>query len=173
MKIPAYLANGAVPLLNNDYFIFLKQAINRAQKQIFVVIFIVDVRLKKDYQRSVRALVAELEYATWKGLDVRVVIGLSRNRTGHLASLTSALYMQELGISVRLFRPTNTDGIHCKFVLIDNNCLVTGSHNWTNNSFYINQEASVAVMSDQAVTHMINDFEVIWAHSEEPLKNAS
>ena len=171
MTMPAHTATDALPLLNSDYHFFLQQELCKARRQILVAMFLINVRLRSDPWRTVRGLILELENASWKGLDVRVMLGVSRNKSGRLASLTTAYYMQELGIPVRLFRPANTDGLHCKFVVIDGECVVIGSHNWTHTAFYFNREVSIALRSRAAVNQLAGDFEALWMQSDEPNTN--
>lgn len=166
MKIPVYSFQEGLLLKNEDYAVFLNQAFENACRQILAAVFLVDARLTNDPHLRVRTLIHELEHAVWKGLDVRILLGMSRHRPGHLAALTAALYMDRLGIDVRLYRPRETDGLHCKVVMIDGEWLVSGSHNWTQNSFERNQEVSVAVRSAPAVAQIQEEFDQYWERSE-------
>lgn len=53
--------------------------------------------------------------------------------------------------------------MHHKFVIIDNNILITGSTNWTMAAFFGNFENLMVTNESRLVKPFINEFENIWA----------
>ncbi|EFN60379.1 Probable phospholipase D family member FLJ33580-like protein [Camponotus floridanus] len=53
--------------------------------------------------------------------------------------------------------------MHHKFIIIDNNILITGSTNWTMAAFFGNFENLMVTNESRLVKPFINEFEKIWA----------
>lgn len=53
--------------------------------------------------------------------------------------------------------------MHHKFIIIDNNILITGSTNWTMAAFFGNFENLMVTSESRLVKPFINEFEEIWA----------
>jgi len=53
--------------------------------------------------------------------------------------------------------------MHHKFVIIDNNILISGSINWTKSAFFGNFENVLVTNESAIVEPFINEFERIWA----------
>jgi len=52
--------------------------------------------------------------------------------------------------------------MHHKFVIIDNNILISGSINWTKSAFFGNFENVLVTNESAIVQPFINEFERIW-----------
>lgn len=52
--------------------------------------------------------------------------------------------------------------MHHKFVIIDNNILISGSINWTRSAFFGNFENALVTNEPAIVKPFINEFERIW-----------
>lgn len=153
-----------VPLPNDSYFDYIKARIRQATKRIWIHMFIVDCRAYEDPQMQVRDLVKRL--ARTKGLDVRVILGDSATTPGiHFASRVTALYASLLGIPVRIFRSATYGSTHCKYVIIDDEESVIGSHNWEAGGFSIFYEDSVAVRSQSVTEDLQQEFDSVWNSS--------
>lgn len=167
MALPAYQASAPVPLVAGDYLPFVGQALRDARREIVVAQFLADARLSNDPQRRVRSLLAELELAAWRGVEVRVLLGLARSRPGHVASRATALYLQARGVAARLLRRDDAGGLHSKFVVIDALQMIVGSHNWTHSSLAHSREVSVALRCEDGAAQLREEFAALWASGEE------
>lgn len=52
--------------------------------------------------------------------------------------------------------------VHAKLLIIDNNCVVIGSHNFNQSAFTVNMEASIIVSDFPQVDEFINFFDSLW-----------
>jgi phosphatidylserine/phosphatidylglycerophosphate/cardiolipin synthase-like enzyme len=172
VTVPAYRASSVLALPDGSHLPLLRMALADARRQILASLFLVDMRLTNDPQRHVRSLVEILAYAAWKRVEVRILLSVPRNRPGNLANTTAALYMRDLGIAVRLFETSASGGFHAKFIVIDGERVITGSHNWTHGSLVDNRELSVCVSSNDLAAHAAHAFDALWGQAQEPPADA-
>ena len=52
--------------------------------------------------------------------------------------------------------------VHCKLMIIDDQIVVTGSHNYTQNAFQMNQELSVIIHNPENISEFSNFFNNLW-----------
>lgn len=52
--------------------------------------------------------------------------------------------------------------VHCKFMVIDEGLVITGSHNYTQSAFQMNLEASVIFEDSEAAVSLKNYFQNLW-----------
>ncbi|RKG65497.1 hypothetical protein D7V80_23170 [Corallococcus sp. CA054B] len=161
MSFEAFPVSGGTLLHDGDYAPFAASLFAQARKRLWVSVFIIDTRVLRDPLRSVRGLVEQLSLARWRNVDVRVLVGVSDTPEVHIANTTSALYMRELGLPVRLFHSERHVSTHSKFVIVDDQVLL-GSHNWTHSAFHVSHEDSLAVSSPQLAMGLGRDFERLW-----------
>jgi len=90
-------------------------------------------------------LIRELVYAKERGVNVIVIIEY-RTYWGYMdRNLEACNYLLAHNVSVQLDYETDTD--HMKLVIIDDNIVYVGSHNWSESGLYYNHETSVKVVS--------------------------
>ena len=165
MKYPVYELTQAIPLRNRDYYIYLLDAIASARERIWASIFIVDIR---DPYLLVRGVVENLTFAKWRNVDVKIIIGKSESTPDiQIADSTSAMYMKEKGLAVRIFNAPEDSSLHSKYVIIDRDKLVLGSHNWSHGAFSRYIEDSISVSSVDLVESLAGEFLKAWETSIE------
>lgn len=167
MQIPSYSVNAAIPLDNEQYLPYLLQTIAAASRRLWASVFIVDARLHEDTQLSVRKVIDALAYARWRGLDVRVILGVSSVKEIYVANLTSALFMAEQQIPVRLFHSMEQSSTHNKYLMADDQTLIVGSHNWTHHAFHHHINGSLVIQSRDIVAQVGRQFLHEWGSSQE------
>ncbi|MEM4546663.1 MAG: phospholipase D-like domain-containing protein, partial [Nitrososphaerota archaeon] len=65
------------------------------------------------------------------------------------------------GVPVRLDEsPTTTT--HAKLIIIDNETVIIGSHNWTESALTRNHETSIMIQDKETATKLTNYFMRIW-----------
>ncbi|XP_050465042.1 uncharacterized protein LOC126858607 isoform X2 [Cataglyphis hispanica] len=101
-------------------------------------------------------LVKAIIHAHKKGVVVRIV--LDESMTQNDGSQTMCFYKE--GIKPK-FKQLDVL-MHHKFVIIDNNILITGSTNWTMAAFFGNFENLMVTNESGLVKPFINEFENIW-----------
>jgi phosphatidylserine/phosphatidylglycerophosphate/cardiolipin synthase-like enzyme len=101
------------------------------------------------------------------GCRVRVL--LDRDDQGdpygsNVVNEPAARYLSRGGVQVRFDRPDML--LHSKFVVVDDDTAVVGSHNWTTGSFLTYRDLSIALRGGDAVALWKHRFEALWAESE-------
>ncbi|MFZ2602630.1 MAG: phospholipase D-like domain-containing protein [Candidatus Omnitrophota bacterium] len=151
-----------VDISAKKYFPAVKEALSKAQKSIFLVMYFVnfDPLVKKS---PVTDLVAELVSAHQRGVKVKVILdqninwadkGNTREREDKNEALFT--YLKKLGIEVyydNLFTVT-----HSKAIVIDEATVILGSANWTESSLRNNREASCLAKSKELAKEFLADF---------------
>jgi phosphatidylserine/phosphatidylglycerophosphate/cardiolipin synthase-like enzyme len=166
-NIAFFTGERAIFLHDHDYYDYILVWSRRARKRIVVAQFLVDARPQFDASREVRGLCHALGEATWRGLDVRVV--LNRFLVGDPpldVNRVAQRFLHRLGVKTRTYSVTEESQrkfIHSKIMLFDDRVVVVGSHNWTANAFNNNHEVSVAVESRDLALRLGQTFERWWA----------
>lgn len=111
------------------------------------------------YVFSSRDVVEALERAKSRGVRVRIII--ERNVIGD----DNEEIFRELaskGFSIR-YASSAYKLTHSKFIIIDGNAVLVGSHNLSNSALYKNREASVILRDGRIVRDFIQAFATDWA----------
>jgi len=53
--------------------------------------------------------------------------------------------------------------MHCKMMIIDDELVITGSHNYTMSAFHLNIELSVLIKEDPSISQFIEFYKNIWS----------
>ena len=147
---------GVKPLMDKEYYPALKSAIKSAKKSIYVAMFVIS--MGKSTNNPVNILLDELIAAKKRGVDVKVVVenppssGSSLSKTNEKA-LT---FLREGGVEAFFDEPDKE--VHDKFVLIDEDTLFVGNHNWSKQSLTINRELSVVVKAQPPDPEFLKHF---------------
>ncbi len=159
----AYCYNAeVVDISGKKYFPAVKEALSKAQKSIYLVMYFVkfDPKVKKS---PVSELVEELVGAHKRGVKVKVILdqnvdwgskGGKREREAKNEALF--MHLKKLGIEVyydNLFIVT-----HSKAIVIDEEVVILGSANWTESSLRNNREASCKAQSKELAKEFLADF---------------
>lgn len=140
-------SDGAVNVLvDKQYHAALLKALTKAEQSIDVSMFYFSHSTKKDHPNV--AITQELVRAKKRGVRVRVL--LDRDRPGDLYNSRrinemARKYLTKQGIAVAFDAPETVN--HSKFVAIDGERVLLGSHNWTRNSQERLHEVSLLVES--------------------------
>ena len=140
-------------LSNKQYFDRLPMLIDGAAKEILIAMHFV----RADSNRLVKHLLDKLRAAHRRGCDVRLLVDSdadpARSPSSPLHTLTSS------GVKVRV--AALHIALHRKVVIIDDQVLV-GSHNWTPSAAYRSEEASIYVRSVQVAQDETRWFHMLW-----------
>ncbi len=153
----------AIPLAGRDYLPYLLSLIDQARHSVLATIFIVDPRPETDLGGNVRLVLDTLARARWRGIDVRVIVGSSRQTPAiELADRVARRRLADLGV---LCRPYATEGpsgsLHSKYLVIDD-VAVVGSHNWSHQALCLDDEITLAVRSKDLSLRLRSVFEREW-----------
>jgi phosphatidylserine/phosphatidylglycerophosphate/cardiolipin synthase-like enzyme len=124
--------------------------------------FIVNALIHQDPERKVRELLMLLISKRALGLDVRVIVEPSRqNRDIRLANEVAMAFLLRHGVHVRTYVGAKRS-LHSKYVIVDEDLVVLGSHNWTHSAFTENREDSIALVSSAHNCELADEFLKAW-----------
>jgi phosphatidylserine/phosphatidylglycerophosphate/cardiolipin synthase-like enzyme len=151
------------PLINEEYYPVLINEIENANSNIDIVIY----EFKwYDNNNSVVQLRNLLAQRAEDGIKIRIILDQSKwygqitdlseenNKTGN--------WLAERGVYVKLDSLKTTT--HDKLVIIDDNTVLVGSHNWGSSALTKNNEASVMIKGKEVAEFYENYFEYLWAN---------
>lgn len=169
-KYDAVTLDRVVPLRNKDYYWYLLARVRQARRRIWASIFIVDVSRVGDPNRDVRKLLKEIAYARFRGLDVRILTGDSNTTVSiKQINMIARKFMWIRAVNARRYRPLEKSSTHDKFVIIDEDIVILGSHNWTDRAFNHNEEDSLGIRSANLARLMEPEFLPNWEWSGAPM----
>jgi len=130
-----------------DYVRAVERAMSQAQKRIWVMMYVARLGADIDPEHPVEFTLQALVDAAKRGVDVRVCLDQSRNWEDPTVIDSKheqpAAWLRARG--VRVIEDELERISHAKVVLIDNETVVIGSHNWTFSALALNREASLFV----------------------------
>ena len=132
--------------------------LSRAQRSLALALY--DVRLHDDTAEVVKgALVGAHD----RGVDVRLLYNVDRERPVPIPappqtdpSLLEQLPFPTVGV------PGWPDLMHHKYVVRDDDCVWSGSTNWTDDSWTRQENVVVTVQSREVAARFLEDFEELW-----------
>jgi phosphatidylserine/phosphatidylglycerophosphate/cardiolipin synthase-like enzyme len=140
-----------------------KQITAAATRTVHCSYFIVDVSPYRGPARLVNDLLYELEAAHWRGVDVRVLLGGSRQNPDILeACIGGAVRLAALGVPARLLTGRAVSRTtHVKMMLADD-WVLTGSHNLSGHALEDETQDSVLIASAPLAAYLRSRFEAQW-----------
>lgn len=162
-SIHAGVMGAKVKLVSDDtYHTTVKSLVENARYQCFCTLFIVDIDPVVDEDLLVDTVLFDLKAAQWRGCDTRLLIGGSRTNAAIAEfCLASKHRAEDLGIPCRLMASQDVRGTHVKMVVADQYVL-TGSHNWSAGAFSGQIQDSVLVESSALAAYMQMQFRRQW-----------
>ncbi|NVM54979.1 MAG: DUF4332 domain-containing protein [Candidatus Helarchaeota archaeon] len=151
---------GVSILSDSDYVHFLKKALDRAKKRIFIVMFFM---LAKDGSYPVNDVIERLIEAHKQGVEVKVI--LDKDAEGDIYKsriINSAACKKFKKAGVKVVHDSELYLTHSKLVLIDDIHTIIGSHNWTAGSFYAYDDKSMYIESREFNRRVGNYFLHLW-----------
>src|SRR5690348_10236732 len=113
--------NSTVAMISDQaYFDVLKTLILKANSKILASVFIVDVNGHNDSELKIYQILKYLQDAIWRGVEVKLLIGGSRENLliAESAQIARDIAIQ-LGIACKWLTSGPTRGSHCKFIVAD------------------------------------------------------
>lgn len=145
-----------------EYFGAASRIVRSARIRCLLGVFILDPSPGDDAEGRVHRLLEHLRDATWRGVDVRVLIGGSRTNLAIAeASQFGRDACQDLGIDARWLTGRDVRGSHAKMLVADRSVLL-GSHNWSSGALTVQTQDSVEIESSALAGHLARTFELRW-----------
>lgn len=156
-------------LFDDHYISFVRACLVGARQRVFVQQFVVDPRPEEDRQCEVRYLLHALAEAAHRGLDVRVLLAqvLVERPIPIDINEPAARFLVKRGVQVRRYPEVLRRQMHAKVLLVDENTVVAGSHNWTPGAFQLNSETSMVIKSEDCAAYAAECFGRLWSKAEE------
>lgn len=153
------LGGTCVLVADEEYPVMVREMLSGARRRCLVSMFIVDAGSRSE---SMNSIVLALEAALWRGLDVRIVLGGSRTNL-RIAEATAgaAQVFHDRSIPSRWLTAQQWRGSHAKIVIVDDFVLV-GSHNWSVGAFSGQHQDSVRVDSPALAAYFTALFDAQW-----------
>lgn len=156
--------DGMELLPDQAYYPKLLSLIAQANKRIDVCMFFIALG---GQEHPTRKILDELVEKSNSGVKVRVLVDKDREEDPYKSRIINsraAKFLKEAGIMVKT---DQTDKLlHSKFVLIDDNRTIVGSHNWTSGSYFEYQDLSIVLDGIAINDAWSNRFEVLWNQGE-------
>lgn len=161
--IPVGVRNARVRLVPDEQYLpELRSLIAGARQTCLCSLFIVDLTPKPWGRVLVDTVLGDLAAAYWRGVDVRLLIGGSRDNIEIAETANTArARARELGIPVLWVTSRPRRGSHAKLVVVDD-FVLTGSHNWSAGAFVNQTQDSVLVASKDLALYLTETFEQSW-----------
>lgn len=144
---------GVTILEDSDYYYFLDKILDKAKTRIFITMFL--MYTNKEKKSSTMLLLNKLIAAKNRGVDVKVILDSDKINCNTHEILK--------GNGINAVYDTREIKTHTKMVIIDNEHLIIGSHNWTSGSFYQYDDKSIYIESESLVAKSMKEFELQWA----------
>jgi phosphatidylserine/phosphatidylglycerophosphate/cardiolipin synthase-like enzyme len=148
---------GIIVLEDHMYLDVVKDLLLRANRSIYVAIYVVKYDIK-EVDDPVNQLLYVLVAAHDRGLDVKVLVD-----DPTLRSYPDTIsYLKNNSVEVRLDEKAGVTS-HMKIVIVDGKYLVVGSHNWTESALSYNHEYSVLIISQHFSREAERYFMSLWS----------
>ena len=132
---------------NRKYFPAVKKLIQEARNEIKISIYYIALTSKG----PVSELMEELVKAKKRGVDIEIVLDWDSNpeslNRDDMKNVKSFAFLKQNGFKV--FYDDNKALNHSKYLIVDREILVVGSHNWSANAFDSNHESTLVVRSKE------------------------
>jgi phosphatidylserine/phosphatidylglycerophosphate/cardiolipin synthase-like enzyme len=144
------------------YYQEARRLMTAARSRLLCSLFIVDLATDRDPEQKVNSLLYELSAARWRGVDARLLVGGSRDNVDIAElGLSAVLRAAQVGLPCRLLAVQDVRGSHVKLVIADD-WVLTGSHNWSGGAFTGQLQDSVLVRSADLAAYLGVAFERGW-----------
>ena len=147
------MSQGNKLLVNEAFFDLIKKNLSQAKERIYIIIYNWHF-----YQNDFSSPVSQINQIIFEkvrlGLDVRVIVG---NKT-----LNNQLKEKKINVRYNRLRGLN----HAKVVIVDNYFCSVGSHNFSNNAFERNEEATIASDDIDLIKQCERYFDILFKSCE-------
>ena len=110
-----------------------------------------------------KVLLDELVNAKNRGVEVKVLLDRDRETDPYKSTVINTQakeYLEANGIECRFDKEEIL--LHSKYLIVDDNLCVLGSHNWSAGSYFQFDDLSLVVKSSELSQQLTNRFENLW-----------
>ncbi|MEM4514412.1 MAG: phospholipase D-like domain-containing protein [Ignisphaera sp.] len=143
-------------LIDDDYYYTLLNILSKANKSIYIIMYAMKYD-PNELNDPVNMLLYRVVNAYKRGLDVKVLL----DDVTYTSYRETINYLKSEEVPIRLDR-SNSITTHAKVVVVDDQYVFVGSHNWTESALKYNHEVTVLIKSDALAQQIKNYFEKLW-----------
>lgn len=135
-------------VVDREYYATARHLVTRARHVCLASVFIVDLKTgASESEHEVHGLMRFLQQAQWRGVRTRLLVGGSRDNLIIAESAEIARYAAlRLGLDCKWLTSVDVRGSHSKLLIADDHVLI-GSHNWSAGAFSGQTQDSVLIES--------------------------
>ncbi|MCI4457339.1 MAG: phospholipase [Desulfurococcaceae archaeon] len=145
-------------LLDKDYYGNLSVILSRANKSVYVIMYVIKYD-PKDPMDPVNTLLNILINLSKRNVDVKIIVD-DETYNSYPETIN---YLLSHNISVKLDESSGRT-THTKLVIIDGKIVFLGSHNWTQSALQRNHEVSVLIYDEDIAKILLRYFFDIWSN---------
>jgi phospholipase D-like protein len=151
-----------------NYFNIVQSLLRSSWQRALCTLFIVDADPDRDPNLLVSTVLYELECCAWRGVDTRLLVGGSHENLEIAQTAFTAIRLaRQYHVPARwLTRHAENRGSHLKLVIADDRVLV-GSHNWSGGAFTDQIQDSVLITSPPLAARLASFFESQWTRAKD------
>jgi DNA uptake protein ComE-like DNA-binding protein len=156
----AFTAEQVTVLFGSTYYQRLVSLFDQAAQQIDVCMF--HIAMPKA-NHPTRHLLDALIRAQQRGVAVRVLVDRDRAEDPYLSTIinqAALTYLSQGGVAVRQDQPDTL--LHSKYLLIDSDLVLMGSHNWSAGSYFQFDDLTLMVRSAEMTAAQRQRFDYFW-----------
>lgn len=167
MRLRRFKFEKCLSLSDSAYYIDLVHQLEAAQFRIWINMFYIGITPKMDRDFLSRRLFDVLLEKVQDGLNVKLLLGTSRvySPLEIQNGIVETAYGKHL--PTRFYSGTR-EFSHRKYVLIDEDTTLLGSHNWSHRSMKEGRDDSVRIVSGELTEYLSDDFHRNWIRTNEP-----
>lgn len=161
---PATVANGTGVLFGTEYFYEMPRLFEAATHRIDVAMFHIAF---PDEDHPTRQLLDALAAAHERGVTVRVLMDQDRPTDVYNSTVINTPakeYLEARGVACRF--DAEDVLLHSKYVLLDSDIAVVGSHNWSAGSYFQVDDLSLLIWSEELTATMRVRFDGQWDEAQ-------
>jgi len=136
-------------LKDASYYYRLQEELEKAKKSILVIMFVCCLEEDAPPNHPVRKVLDILVAKQKEGVKIKVILDYDDDLLGSVVEFNQNAfdYVKENGIDVSWESPEVKT--HTKLVIINEEVILVGAHNWTTNAFFHNNEVSVYIKNKE------------------------
>lgn len=177
-KIPLGVLNSKITLVSDDnYHLHVKKLCQQARRRIFANLFIIDLfpsvktGNEENNDNIIIELLVDIEDAIHRGVDVRLLIGGSKSNVDIQDKTEATLkHCKRKNIPAHLLSLTSKKTSHKKLLIVDD-CVLTGSHNWSHGAFTDQVQDSLLLEDNRLASYFAESIAVDWRNIVEEMQN--
>jgi phosphatidylserine/phosphatidylglycerophosphate/cardiolipin synthase-like enzyme len=150
-------------LFGSAYYRELQRMIAAASAHVEVCMFHIALPVE---DHPTRKLLDALVAARGRGVAVRVIVDRDRMEDPYRSAVineAAVAYLRDSGVPVRVDAADTL--LHSKFVVVDADLTLIGSHNWTAGSYFVFDDLTLCIASTAVASAQRARFDALWANA--------